>query len=309
MVDLPENGIPLMNALLGATLAWQTPAQLADALGNELEETLDLLCNLDEIGWLEVWDCEDGPLITLSPIAAARLCVRIVEVGPGETPRWAGSGDPDPPPRRAKGVFLSVRGAELEYVVDPISLVEIDIDIDENRTEPSQEESRSNRRYSEGLRPRLLLGQGLTPWPGPTAVRNERCPACLGQLLQPFMYCLCCDRWGRDRPDAIVAKTGQANALRPRKSCQGVRKAEEPQTRAQRERTLRKSRRRKRKQDQIQEERQRKVKCSAPASAPASRHEPPPGSKAMGLGLFGPPQAAPAKSKVSRERGIRSSST
>ena len=303
MVDLPENGIPVMNALLGATLAWQTPAQLADALGSELEETLDLLCNLDEIGWLEVWDCEDGPLITLSPFAAARLCVRIVEVGPGETPRWAGSGDPDPPARRAKGVFLSVRSADLEYVVDPISLV--DIDFDENRNDPCQEESRANLRYNEGLRPRLLLGQGLTPWPGPTILRNDRCPACEGQRLQQFMYCLCCDRWGRDRPDAVVTKTGPANAPGSRKSCQAVRKVEEQQTQAQRERTRRKSRRRKRNQEQVQEERQRKVK----RAVPTSRQDPPPGSKAMGLGLSGPPRAAPAKSNASWELGIRSLST
>ncbi len=302
MVDLPENGIPVMNALLGAPLAWQSPAQLADALGRELEETLDLLCNLDVVGWLEVWDCEEGPLITLSPFAAARLCVRIVEVGPGETPRWAGAGDPDPTPRRAKGVFLSVRSAELEYVVDPLSLIEIDID--ENRTEPRQEESRANGRYSEGPRPWLLLGQGLTPWPGPTALRNEPCPACGGQLLQPIMYCLYCDRWGRDRPDANVPKTGQASVPGSRISCQRGQKVEEQQTRAQWERTRRKSRRRKRNQEQIQEERQRKVK----GSAPTSQQEAPPGSKAMGLGLSGPPRAASANSKVSRDGGIRASS-
>ena len=303
MFDLPENGIPVMNALLGAPLAWQSPAQLADAIGSELEATLDLLCDLDEVGWLEVWDCEDGPQITLSPFAAARLCVRIVEFGTGESPRWAGLGDPDPPSRRAKGVFLSVRSAELEYVVDPISLVEIDLD--DNRIEPSQEAPRANLRHGDGLRPRLLIGQGLTPWPGPAPLRNERCPACDGKLLKPFMYCLCCDRWGRDHPDAVETKPCQHNGPGSRKACQGGRKVEEQHIQAQHERARRKSRRKKRNQDQIQKGHQRRVK----GSAPTSRLGLSPGSKATGLGLSGSPRAATAESKTTWECGIRSLST
>src|SRR5437868_4537458 len=97
MVELPEAWKAIVNTLLKATVAWQTPAEVAEALGRDVEETTDLLCLMDEAGWINVWEAEPGPLILLSALAAERLHVHLVEVGPNETPRWARAGDPLPP--------------------------------------------------------------------------------------------------------------------------------------------------------------------------------------------------------------------
>ena len=54
--------------------------------------------------------------------------------------------------------------------------------------------------------PTLLLGQNLTPWPGPEAFAlAEVCPACAGAPLRPHMYCLGCDRWGLDEEFAKLS--------------------------------------------------------------------------------------------------------
>jgi hypothetical protein len=57
------------------------------------------------------------------------------------------------------------------------------------------------RGVEQGLpAPTLLVGLGLTPWPGPGvgSQPNRPCPACGSGRLEPSMYCLYCDRWGLD---------------------------------------------------------------------------------------------------------------
>ena len=65
---------------------------------------------MDEADWLSVWDVEPGPLITLSTLAAHRLQVVLVEVGPEEWPRWA-SGQVSPPPAPKAGEDVAADGA------------------------------------------------------------------------------------------------------------------------------------------------------------------------------------------------------
>ena len=88
-------------------------------LGRDVEETTDLLADLDAEGWLSAWERGDDVVVTLSTVGASWLGVRLVEFGPNETPRWAGSGEPEPPRPRASRVFRGERAASLASVVDP----------------------------------------------------------------------------------------------------------------------------------------------------------------------------------------------
>src|SRR4051794_12436443 len=111
MVELLEEWKAVLNLLLEAPVAWQSPEELAVALGRGVGETTDLLCQMDVEGWITVWDREPGPVVTLTAVAAERLEVVLIEVGAEETPRWAHVGDPVPPPPRAKHVGRTERSA------------------------------------------------------------------------------------------------------------------------------------------------------------------------------------------------------
>ena len=287
MSDLPETGIPVMKALIGAPLAWQTPTQLASALGTDLEAMLDLLCNLDAAGWLDVWEDQDGPLITLSPLSAALLCVRIVEVGPSEAPRWAGSGDPDPPPLRSRGVFSSARSADLEYVIDPSSLIEIDVE--EVAAGGEETEARAKARLKYEPRPRIFIGTSLSPWPGPSEIKKAICPACEEKVLRTPMYCLYCDRWGCDSQNAVVENQGQPKRLTTRKSSNWSKKLDEVQAEIERGRDRRKARRRNRANHRAGKAHVPRAIVEAPTLLPP-----------INLGLSGPPRASHAKSPISK---------
>ena len=57
MAELPDAYLPVMNALLEAPLAWQSPAEIAAVLALGDEQTMDLLCDLDVAGWVSVRKC------------------------------------------------------------------------------------------------------------------------------------------------------------------------------------------------------------------------------------------------------------
>ena len=119
MVEIPDAWWLVLNALLEGPVAWQSPAEVATALERDAEETTDLICLMHVAGWIDVWECEAGPLVTFSPLAAARLQVHLVEVGVEESPRWARVGDPPPPLPRARNVCKAELAAALDYVIDP----------------------------------------------------------------------------------------------------------------------------------------------------------------------------------------------
>ena len=217
MVELSEASRAVIRALLEAPLAWQTPAELARSLGGDLEETTDCVATLDAEGWLVAWDGCDGPgpAVTLSAEAASRLDARLVERGPDEMPRWATRDQDDPPARRALGVFRGERAASLEMVVDPRmppdAAMEAAEDAAGRLADPDPAHARTAARVARMPRPTLLLGTGLSPWPGPDAARASggSCPVCGDRPLKPTMYCLSCDRWGLDHrieDEAIVER-------------------------------------------------------------------------------------------------------
>ena len=213
MFELLDDWNSILNALIAAPIAWQSPAELATTLGLGIEETTDLLSVMDEANWVSVWDVEPGPLITLSTLAAHRLKVVLVEAGPEEWPRWGRVGEPIPPsPKAGEDIALTEHFARQDHLLDP---------------EPSPEdaaekfEPRGLRvtgvrpRFADPLReqdlprPTLLLGQNLVPWPGPEEFAGAAlCPACAGRPLRPYMYCLGCDRWGLDKEFEKLAPQG-----------------------------------------------------------------------------------------------------
>jgi hypothetical protein len=209
MLELSEEGLRIVEALVKAPVAWQSPAELASTMGLGIEATTDLLAFLDADGWLSAWEREFDVVVTLSVEGASRLGVRLVEFGRDEVPRWAGLGEPEPPRPKASGVFRSERAACLELVVDPSESPEEAAErAEEALNRWSIPSDPREKAFVDGLPgPTLLLGTGLSPWPGPGDGRKASCPSCGSKRLKPTMYCLYCDRWGldhllRDEPPA-----------------------------------------------------------------------------------------------------------
>jgi hypothetical protein len=213
MFDLPKRWKAILDAVIDAPVAWQTPGMLAAALGWDVDEATDLLCTLDVEGWIVVWETDEGPLITLSPLGAERLNVHLVEIGRQEIPRWARPDDPTPPLPRAKRVSWSARNASLHRLIAPDAAPEVSAEFSE------VSENLRVRARSLGLKHRIptrvedlpppggFLGLGPKPWPGPLARgANAVCPVCGDQPLSPHLYCLYCDRWGMDEMLALVCR-------------------------------------------------------------------------------------------------------
>ncbi|MEO6808214.1 MAG: hypothetical protein ABI353_03780 [Isosphaeraceae bacterium] len=196
MYNIPKSWKDIFEAIIRGPVAWQALTDLAKAIGSDLDVTSDLLAELETSGWIEVWEQSDVLAVTLSPLGSARLGVRLIEVGPEELPRWGFVGDPEPPAPRAKGVAREARAAELLSVVDTSPGPVLAAEIAELAATATQRAPGS----VHFPRPTLLIGQGLSPWPGPTCHNTEAplCLACKGASLQAHMYCLYCDRWGLD---------------------------------------------------------------------------------------------------------------
>ncbi len=238
MLELSEEGRRIVEALVKAPLAWQSPAELASAMGRDLEETTDLLAALDAEGWLSPWEREFDVVVTLSVGAASRLGVRLVESGRDEVARWAKLNDPEPAPPRASGVFRDVLASRMERVVDPSHSPDEAAEQAEEALVRSALPSASDRRERDTLEglpgPTLLLGIGLTPWPGPGDGRKASCPSCGSRRLKPLTYCICCDRWGLDH---LLKETPVARQRAPQSQKQDA-------SRRERERQARKAKRR-----------------------------------------------------------------
>jgi hypothetical protein len=202
VAEIPDTWMQIMWVLVRGSVAWQTPTALAAAIGWNIEPTMDVLAMLDDAGWIEVWDKDEEPTITLSPLGAERLGVRLVEIGAALTPRWIDIGDPDPRPPAAKRVCGTARAAALHYVIDPhpspLAVAEKAEDlVRHNKLRLPYQRARFWFEHDAPW-PTTLLGLGLTQWPGPGRDPDEECPACGNLALKPSMYCLCCDRWGLD---------------------------------------------------------------------------------------------------------------
>jgi hypothetical protein len=207
---IPELWRPIVDFLMKAPIAWQSPDQIATGLGWPLESTMDKLCAMDETGWISVWEDNQGVQVTLTVRSAELLQVNLIETGPEETPHWSPRGEPVPKPTEPKNVSAVEIYARQEQLIEPAPSPDL-------AAEGSERAEQSAAAFRQRLLrtiliedlplPQRLIGVNLTPWPGPSVPHQaDACPACGGRPLRPQEYCLCCDRWGLDEVLAALLK-------------------------------------------------------------------------------------------------------
>jgi hypothetical protein len=282
MAELPDNGLPLFKVLCAAPVAWQTPAEVANALGSDPEAVLDLLSELDAAGWIAVWETDDGPLVTLSALAAERLHVRIVEIGFGQKPRWAPVGEPEPPEPRSRGVFLGDQPA-VAHLARAAERPPDQILEQSERPKRTTPGPKISGRKEDPARPTVLVGLGLSPWPSPAPENKALCPACGGRMLRPHMYCIYCDRSGADVPPQDPGTAVPTHVARRLPNDDRIRAARAAEHARLRERRKAKHARRQHAKVQNQLGREREPESGGPGARPG----PPPGN--INLGFAAPP--------------------
>jgi hypothetical protein len=204
MIEIPENWKKVLDFLVQAPVAWQSATDIARTLLWDVEETTDLLSDMDVAGWVSVWVIEPEPVVTLSALAAYHYHVVLVEIGPKEQPRWSLLGEPDPVPPRAKNVASCDHHARQDKILDPSPSPDLVLEQSEIQAERAAHYRRrlaATCRVEDLPLPCHLLGQNRTAWPGPTQSNDpkpQRCPVCAGRPLLPHVYCLYCNRWGLD---------------------------------------------------------------------------------------------------------------
>ncbi len=72
MADLSDRMRALLKAIRANAKAWQSPLEVAERLGWSVEETTDLLADLDLAGLIVVRESDESdPVIALVPLATA----------------------------------------------------------------------------------------------------------------------------------------------------------------------------------------------------------------------------------------------
>lgn len=221
MTELSERSRCVLRTLIAAPIAWLAPSHLAAKIGGDREKTLDALAELDSAGWLDPWEIDGDLFVTLTTYAAERLGVRLAPGGRSDTMRWVPISEPEPSPRTPG------RG---QGDVDALDLIPDPSPGPEAAVEAAERADRLVSRPTSGAdpisisslpRPAILLGSGLTPWPGPEESRGPVCPGCKSQPIPEKAYCLVCDRWGLD--PMLAAANGQAaptrRTARPTPNC------------------------------------------------------------------------------------------
>lgn len=216
--ELPDSWQGILAAIVVAKAPWLSPEEVASAISFEVDQVTDWLADMNAAGWIDVWEQEDAPLVvTLSPLAAERLDVHLVEVGE-EQFRWALRQAPEPLPPIAVGVMADAAAADMAWVADTApSAEELVAEADEleaaakkpkKKKKPKVPKLKRLPQFARKPLPRILITGGL-PWP--TVLLGVRlwdwkelapgvpacyCPSCHGRKLRSWEYCLVCDRWG-----------------------------------------------------------------------------------------------------------------
>jgi hypothetical protein len=198
MLELPDDWMSILEAIRSGDAAWRDPRELAWALGRPVDAALDTMAEMHLAGWLEVWERDDGLVVTLSPLAAERLGTYLVETRQPDQTRWS---RPEEPQRHVvrSGDRARPTGEAVANPADPREGQSVAARVAESSVGP----------------PTLLIGVGLCPWPGPRqGAPPNPCPACRGVRLDPAAYCLRCDRWGRAK-DGFRPRSGPRARPRP----------------------------------------------------------------------------------------------
>lgn len=233
---LTDNELSLINGIIDAPIAWQTPDELAEATGLGIVETLACLCDLMLAGWVDHWfrDGEAHPHVTLSALGAVRLGVRLEERGPGEVLVWSHESAsirsrrrPGRAARARTEANAELLGQAPDRQPTPAALAEA---LDELQLQLQDRARRKHRarRIEELPNPTVLVGMAdpaylpkddfarRNPRMGscgvsyPQNLQKERaCKGCGGRDLKPSWVCPRCSRWGLD---GLASALGRAEA-------------------------------------------------------------------------------------------------
>lgn len=195
--------LAVVEALISAPIAWRSPAHLAADAGLDQTAVFCALSDLEADDWICHWETDLDLTVTFTPIGAARLGVRLIEIGPDETPRWARPETPEPSPPTAKGIFrdYSTLCAVVGPTPAPDAALEADEEIDATRTD---------RKAGPVVGPHRFVGANL-PWPGPKDW-DAPCPFCRPEVKGP--YCLYCDGVDADPVAAPKQRRTRARAAK-----------------------------------------------------------------------------------------------
>lgn len=196
---------PILDALLRAPLAWQTPQELSDTLNQSLDDISDQLCEYEVAGVVDVSDGDEGVVVAFSFRSIRELDLELIDDEKTGLPRWGLR-----PPRRSQAPAEEVYEPFIETEdvrnPDPYVLVAL-AELEEQRAERKRVK-RERRglplRYQDVPLPTIQhTGHAGLPWHEPDLDgRENRCSSCLmGGKRRKVLRLHCrCGRGERRRP-------------------------------------------------------------------------------------------------------------
>jgi hypothetical protein len=154
---------------------------------------------------VETWHAGDGTVVTLSPLSAARLGLKLRLTISGYTWQAVSHRDHQPRVKRLRRVDKTEtrnetdHGITLDRMAGPASRPDQHAEAHE-AVQQAAPEQRRGRLADSALNPdRLPRPTALLDSPEPwTWQRPQCCPACKGKKLEAMSFCLRCDNWGLD---------------------------------------------------------------------------------------------------------------
>ena len=191
---------------------------IAERTGLDPSEVDEAVSQLGEVGLVASWNPGEGPVATLTPLAAARLGLKLRRFDGKAGMEWIPVNRSDPGERRRpKRVF---QASALRVDLDKIPGDAPRPDQIAEATEAVESMApRPGRRLPDSataklLGPSILIEGCASVW---RETNGGRCTACKGLPLARSTYCLRCSRWGLDwLLDRIWAAERRAAAAKGR---------------------------------------------------------------------------------------------
>lgn len=223
--ELPPGWPQVLRAVVEAPQWWITRVELArvlvldDKRGRPLPTLAKRLDAMLAAKWLEPWQADGGLAVTLSPLAAAKLGVKLSQPeGPEQEPRWIDSHAVLWPRVNQERHFAAVELEVISSAFDPRPMPdEAAEEAEEFRREVQAavrellrgDDTRASRLLRS--RPRIVLTGCALVWAEQTVRPGEEfqprpwCSACKGSALADGAVCARCFAWCLDeyfRPKA-----------------------------------------------------------------------------------------------------------
>jgi hypothetical protein len=227
--DSPAVAVWLLVCDLAVTLSRVSvpTVDLVERTGFDVEAIETALVDLAGSGLVATWDDGSGPVATLTPLAAARLGLKLRRFEGRGGLEWMPASRPDPKERRRAGrvVAASSLGLDLDRLAgsdsEPSDIVAASEAVE--RLAPARGRRLADRVYLPA--PTVTL-TGCRTWPDgwPGRVGDDgRCSACRGARLSSSVYCLVCDRWGLDWLVAILRERDRREETEKRRAAKARR--------------------------------------------------------------------------------------